>query len=173
MANYKEKLPFINTFIFDFDGVLSNGKIWVLSDGDQLRATNVKDGYAIQYALKQGYNVCVISGGYSETMKKRYENFVNMDIYLSVADKMEKFNQYLQKKNIEKTQVMYMGDDIPDFYVMQASGLKACPNNAAIEIQEIADYISPFKGGEGCVRDIIEQTLRSQDRWFKENSHIW
>ncbi|MCR5189828.1 MAG: HAD hydrolase family protein [Bacteroidales bacterium] len=173
MAHYKEKLHTINTFIFDFDGVLSNGKVWVLPDGDQIRATDVKDGYAIHYALKCGYNVCIISGGYSESMRKRYDLFPGMDIFLKVADKMQCLQEYMQRKNLRKEQILCMGDDIPDYQILQACGLKCCPNDAAVEIQGIADYISPFKGGEGCVRDVIEQTLRCQDKWFKEGCHIW
>ncbi len=173
MANYKEKLHTINTFIFDFDGVLSNGKVWVLPDGDQIRATDVKDGYAIQYALKNGYNVCIISGGYSESMRKRYDLFPGMDIFLKVADKMQCLQEYMRRKGLSKEQILCMGDDIPDYQIIQACGLKCCPNDAAVEIQGIADYISPFKGGEGCVRDVIEQTLRCQDKWFKEGCHIW
>lgn len=173
MANYKEKLHTVNTFIFDFDGVLSNGKVWVLPDGDQLRATDVKDGYAIQYALKMGYNVCIISGGYSESMRKRYMNFPGIDIYLKVADKIGRFKQYMEEKGLKKENILCMGDDIPDYYILKEAGLKTCPNDAAIEIQEMVDYISPFRGGEGCVRDVIEQTLRCQDKWFKEGCHIW
>ena len=173
MANYKEKLTEITTFIFDFDGVLSDGKVWALPSGEQLRATNVKDGYAIQYALKLGYNICIISGGCSDGMRKRYDGFEGMDIFLKVPDIMACFRQYMQEKNLKKEQILYMGDDIPDYYVMQASGLKTCPKDAAVEIQEIADYISPFKGGKGCVRDVIEQTLRCKNQWFNEESHIW
>ena len=166
MAHYKEKLHTINSFIFDFDGVLSNGKVWVLPDGDQIRATNVKDGYAIHYALQNGYNVCIISGGYSESMRKRYDLFPGMDIFLKVADKMQCLQEYMQQKNLQKEQILCMGDDIPDYQILQNVGLSACPNDAAIEIQEIVEYISPFKGGEGCVRDVIEPTLRCQDKWF-------
>ena len=173
MANYKEKLHEINTFIFDFDGVLSNGKVWVLPDGDQIRSTDVKDGYALQYALKRGYHVCIISGGYSESMRKRYQMFPGMDIFLQVADKINCLHKYMESNNLRKEQILAMGDDIPDYQLLQACGVKCCPHNAAVEIQDIADYISPFDGGEGCVRDVIEQTLRCQDQWFKEDSHIW
>ena len=173
MKNYKEKLSAINTFIFDFDGVLSDGKVVTLPDGDQLRATNVKDGYAIQYALKQGFNVCVISGGYSPSMQKRYMGFPKMDIFLQCENKTLKFNEYISSKNLKKEQIVYMGDDIPDYEVMLLSGLRACPADACIEIKEIADYISLYKGGEGCVRDIIEQTLRVQHKWFNENAFLW
>jgi 3-deoxy-D-manno-octulosonate 8-phosphate phosphatase (KDO 8-P phosphatase) len=173
MKNYKEKLKHITTFIFDFDGVLSNGKIIVMPDGDQLRTTDVKDGYAMQYALRMGYKVCIISGGYSESMRLRYQGFPQMDIFLNVPDKTKVFTQYLKQHNIQSEQVVYMGDDIPDYEVMQLAGLKSCPSDASIEIRETADYISHYKGGEGCVRDIIEQTLRCQGKWFRENACIW
>ena len=173
MKNYKEKLKHITTFVFDFDGVLSNGKIIVMPDGDQLRITDVKDGYAMQYALRQGYRVCIISGGYSESMRLRYQGFPQMDIFLNVPDKTIVFSKYLEDNNIQAEQVIYVGDDIPDYEVMQLAGLKVCPADAAIEIQQTSHYISHCKGGEGCVRDIIEQTLRSQNQWFKENACIW
>jgi len=173
MKNYKEKLKHITTFVFDFDGVLSNGKIIVAPDGDLLRVTDVKDGYAMQYALRKGYRIGIISGGYSESMRLRYLNFPNMDIYLSVSDKTKVFTEYITKHNICPEHVVYMGDDIPDYEVMQMAGLKTCPSDASIEIRETAHYISHCKGGEGCVRDIIEQTLRCQDNWFKEDACIW
>jgi 3-deoxy-D-manno-octulosonate 8-phosphate phosphatase (KDO 8-P phosphatase) len=173
MKNYKEKLKHITTFIFDFDGVLSNGKIIVTPNGDQLRMTDVKDGYAMQYALRQGYKVCIISGGYSESMRLRYQGFPKMDIFLNVSDKTKVFSKYLEDNNIQSEQVVYMGDDIPDYEVMQMAGLKACPADAAVEIRQTAHYISHCNGGCGCVRDIVEQTLRSQNKWFKENAFIW
>ena len=173
MKNYKEKLKNITTFVFDFDGVLSTGKIIVTPDGDQLRMTDVKDGYAMQYALKQGYRICIISGGYSESMRLRYQGFTQMDISLNVPDKTVVFSKYLEDNDINPKQVVYMGDDIPDYEVMQLAGLKTCPADATIEIQQTSHYISHCKGGEGCVRDIIEQTLRSQNKWFRENACIW
>ena len=173
MLNYKEKLKHITTFIFDFDGVLSDGKVWVGGNGDQIRNTNVKDGYAIQYALKQGFRICVISGGYSEGMKKRYDIFQGMDIFLKVSDKVEVYNEYLQSNHLTAQEVLFMGDDIPDYEVMKLVGVKACPHDAAIEIQEIADYISGFKGGEGCVRDVIEHTMRLQGKWFQKGASVW
>jgi 3-deoxy-D-manno-octulosonate 8-phosphate phosphatase (KDO 8-P phosphatase) len=172
--NYKEKLKHITTFVFDFDGVLSDGKIIVAPDGDQLRVTNVKDGYAMQYALRKGYRICIISGGYSESMRLRYLNFLpQVDVFLKVSDKTKVFTEYLTQHNISPEQVAYMGDDIPDYEVMQLAGLKTCPADAAVEIQETAHYISHRKGGEGCARDIIEQTLRCQDHWFKEDAFVW
>ncbi len=173
MQDYKDKLKNITTFIFDFDGVLSDGKIWVLPDGDQLRATGVKDGYALQYALRKGYRVAVISGGYSESMRLRYKNFSGMEIFLQVRNKVKVYNEYLDKYGLSREEVMMMGDDIPDYEIMQLSGLKCCPADAAEEIKAIADYVSVKKGGDGAARDVIEQTLKAQGRWFEKDACIW
>ena len=173
MDNYQTKLQHITTFIFDFDGVLSDGKIYVLPDGDQMRATDVKDGYALQYALRKGYHVAVISGGYSETMRLRYQSFTGMDIYLKVLDKVEVFHEYLKRYNLTPDKVMFVGDDIPDYKVMMLAGLKCCPADAAQEIRQIADYVSCCPGGRGCVRDVIEQTLKTQGKWFEDDACLW
>ena len=173
MDNYQTKLQHITTFIFDFDGVLSDGKIYVLPDGDQMRATDVKDGYALQYALRKGYHVAVISGGYSETMRLRYQSFTGMDIYLKVRDKVEAFHEYLKRYNLKPDEVMFVGDDIPDYKVMMLAGLKCCPADASHEIRQIADYVSYRPGGRGCVRDVIEQTLRAQGKWFEDDACLW
>ena len=173
MEHLKEKLEKITTFIFDFDGVLSDGKIYVLPDGDQIRATSVKDGYAIQYALKKGYRVAIISGGFSETMRLRYKTFRGMDIFLSVPDKVRKLQEYMSEHGITNEQILMMGDDIPDYEMMQQAGVKCCPADAATEIQETVDYISPKGGGCGCVRDVIEHTLKAQGKWFGTDACIW
>ena len=173
MENYRQKLSKITTFIFDFDGVLSDGRIYVFPDGDQIRATNAKDGYAIQYAVKKGYHVAIISGGYSETMRQRFKNFPAMDIFLSVPDKVQKLQEYMTQYQLTKEQIMIMGDDIPDYKMMQMAGIKCCPADAAEEIKSISDYISFQNGGCGCVRDVIEQTLKAQGKWFEADACIW
>lgn len=173
MEQYKDKLQKITTFIFDFDGVLSDGKVLVLPDGDQLRSTNVKDGYAIQYALRKGYNVTIISGGYSETMHLRYKSFPNIDIYLKVPDKVEKLKEYMAEKSLTSEQLLIMGDDIPDIRMMQMAALKCCPADAAEEVKAIADYISFQNGGNGAVRDVIEQTIKAQNRWMEDDACLW
>jgi len=173
MHNYREKLKKITTFIFDFDGVLSDGKVWVLPDGEQIRATNVKDGYAMQYALKKGYRIAIISGGVGESMRLRYKKFDGIEIFLKVHDKVEVFLEYITKNNINPKEVLYMGDDIPDYELMKICGLKCCPADACTEIKEIVEYISFANGGYGCVRDVIEQTLRAQSRWMESDAHIW
>lgn len=173
MEHYQEELKKITTFIFDFDGVLSDGTILVAPNGDQLRATNAKDGYALQYALRKGYNVAIISGGYSETMRLRYESFLGMEFFLKVKDKRELLTTYMKEKNLRKEQLLVMGDDIPDFPMMQMAGVKCCPADAAEEIKEMADYVSTRGGGRGAVRDVVEQTLKAQGRWMEEDACLW
>lgn len=169
--NYREKLKEITTFIFDFDGVLSDGKIYVLSDGEQIRSTNVKDGYAMQYALKKGFRIAIISGGVSETIRLRYQRFAEMDIYIRVVNKVPVFQEFIKKYNLKESEVLYMGDDLPDYKLMKLVGLSCCPADACEEIKQIAEYISYQKGGEGCVRDIIEQTLKAQGKWAQEDAY--
>ena len=173
MKNYKEKLKHIRAFVLDFDGVISNGMVYVTADGEQVRATNVKDGYALHYALKKGYKVAVISGGYAESMKLRFREFHGMEFFLHVSDKIKVFNEYLANNDLKPEEVLVMGDDIPDYQMMKLAGVKCCPANAATEIQELADYISIRNGGDGAVRDVIEQTMRLQGTWFDTDAHIW
>lgn len=173
MINYKEKLIDITTLIFDFDGVLSDGKVLVMPDGEQLRMSNVRDGYAIQLAIKKGLNIAIISGGRSVSMQKRFEALNVVDVFLGVDKKFDKYEAYLKSKNLTTDEVLYMGDDIPDYHVMKASALAVCPADAAEEIKAISHYISKFKGGEGCVRDIIEQVLKVKGLWFDEEAFVW
>ena len=173
MSNFKELLPKITTFIFDIDGVLSDGMVTTLPNGDQIRRMNIKDGFALQYAVKKGYNIAIISGGSSESVRSRFTGLGITDVFLKAGNKIEIFENYLQSKNITKDQVLYMGDDIPDYYVMMQSGVATCPKNASIEIKNISQYISDKNGGRGCVRDVIEQVLRCQGNWFDENAHHW
>lgn len=163
--SYKEYLPQIDTFIFDVDGVLTNGVVTVMPDGELVRQMNIKDGYALKTAVDKGYRVCIISGGTNEGVRTRLKNLGITDIYLGAHDKVEQYNELLDMYTILPENVLYMGDDIPDYPVMKLVGLPACPNDAAPEIQGIASYISYKKGGEGCVRDIIEQVMRVQGKW--------
>lgn len=173
MSNYKEKLQAINTFIFDYDGVLTDGKVLVINENEQLRSSNVKDGYALQYAVKKGYRICIISGGNSSSMSQRMESLGITDVFLGIQNKLETYNNYLSDNNLDKSQIVYMGDDIPDYEVMLNVGVATCPSDAANEIKSIADYISDSKGGEGCVRDIIEQVLRLHNKWFHKEAFHW
>ncbi|WP_115463105.1 KdsC family phosphatase [Winogradskyella aurantiaca] len=165
--SYKELLPDISTFIFDVDGVLTDGSVTITTSGELLRKMNIKDGYALKTAVDAGFNVCIISGGSNEGVRKRLQGLGITDIYLGAHDKIEQLNEYFDIYDIDSEQVMYMGDDLPDFYVMQQVGLPCCPQNAAPEIKSISKYISHKNGGEGCVRDIIEQTLKVQDKWLE------
>jgi len=173
MANYKERLHLINTFIFDYDGVLTNGQIITLPDGESLRSANVKDGYALQLAVKKNYKIAIISGGYAVSTIKRFESLKIVDVFLSVDNKMEVFNQYLKDNSLLPENVLYMGDDIPDYDVMKLVGVAACPADAVEEIKQIAHYISHQKGGEGCARDVIEQVLKIQGKWMNSDAYHW
>jgi len=174
MSNYKEKLKFITTFIFDYDGVLTGNQLILINDGEALRTANVKDGYAMQYAVKMGYKIAVISGGKAESVKKRFEAFNVSDVFMGVGNKSEIFDEYLKKNNLKSTEVLFMGDDIPDYHLMCKAGMPTCPSDAAEEIKNVAAYISNIKGGEGCVREIIEQVLKVQGKWFHpEKAFTW
>lgn len=173
MSNYKSQLKKINTFIFDYDGVLTNGTVILQTDGEALRTANVKDGYALQLAVKLGYNVAIITGGYSGSMQKRFETLKITDFFMGVDNKLEVLSDYVQKKNINLDEVLYMGDDIPDFQAMKTVGIACCPADAVPEIKGICQYISIKKGGRGCVRDIIEQTLKVQNKWMTEDGFKW
>lgn len=155
----------INTFVFDVDGVLTDGSVTVFPDGELIRTMNIKDGYALKVAVQSGYNVCIISGGTNQAVKSRLKALGVTDIYLGANNKIEQLKEYLELYEIDRERVLYMGDDIPDIPVMQYSGLPACPKDAVPEIQDISLYISQKKGGKGCVRDVIEQVLKVQDRW--------
>lgn len=163
--SYKEIMPQITTFIFDVDGVLTNGEVTIFPDGEIVRNMNVKDGYALKTAVISGYNVCIISGGTNETVRKRFEVLGITNVYLGAHNKIDQFNEYINLKNIKPEHILYMGDDIPDYPVMKEVGLPCCPKDAASEIKNISSYISHKKGGSGCVRDVIEQVLKVQGKW--------
>ena len=173
MTNYKELLKNINTFVFDYDGVLTDGSIITLDDGEAYRTTNVKDGYALQLARKKGYRVAVISGAKADCMTHRLKALQISDIFLGIENKLETFKTYLQKNEIDSSHVLFMGDDIPDYEVMLSSGLSSCPADAAEEIKKVARYISHFAGGKGCVRDVIEQVLKVQGKWMNDDAYHW
>ena len=163
--SYKEIMPQITTFIFDVDGVLTNGIVTIFPDGELVRQMNIKDGYALKTAVQKGYNVCIISGGTNEGVRKRLSALGIKDIYLGAHNKIQQFNEYLTNHTIQPENVLYMGDDIPDYPVMKLVGLAACPKDAVPEIQDVSHYVSQKKGGNGCVRDVIEQVLKVQDKW--------
>ncbi|MEI8201643.1 MAG: HAD-IIIA family hydrolase [Bacteroidota bacterium] len=173
MANYKNLLKHINTFIFDYDGVLTNGIVLLTQDGEQLRTANVKDGYALQLAVKKGFRIAVISGGRSESMKRRFDGLGISDVFLGVDNKRKLFEEYVAQHQISASEILFMGDDIPDYELMHLVGVPTCPADAAEEIKKVSVYISHCKGGEGCVRDVIEQTLKVQEKWFDKDAFHW
>ena len=164
--NYKALLPNITTFIFDVDGVLTNGKVLITSQGEMYREMDTKDGYALKCALVQGYKVCIISGGTNEGVRNRLKALGIYDIYLGAHHKQEPFQDLIDSYDLKPEEILYMGDDVPDILVMEQVAVAACPNDAVSDVKEIANYISHKKGGEGCVREIIEQTLRVQGKWL-------
>jgi 3-deoxy-D-manno-octulosonate 8-phosphate phosphatase (KDO 8-P phosphatase) len=163
--NYKEIMNSITTFIFDVDGVLTDGSVHVTPTGDMLRIMNIRDGFAMKAAVESGYNVCIISGGNNEGVKIRLRNLGITDIHMATPDKVETFKEYIDIYNIKPEQVLYMGDDIPDYHVMKLVGLPTCPNDSSPEIKEICKYISHKNGGKGAARDVIEQVMKVQDKW--------
>lgn len=164
-TSYKEIMNNIDTLIFDVDGVLTNGMITITTDGQMYRHMNIKDGYALRSAVLAGFNVCIISGGSNEGVRKRLEGLGITDIYLGAHQKMIQFEEYCAEKNIDNATILYMGDDIPDLPVMQQVALACAPQDAAPEIKDVAEYVSQIKGGDGCVRDVIEQVMRVQGKW--------
>ncbi|MEZ4873920.1 MAG: HAD-IIIA family hydrolase [Flavobacteriaceae bacterium] len=164
--SYKEYLQHITTFVFDVDGVLTDGTVLVNTDGALLRNMNIKDGFALKTAIDKGYNLCVISGGSNEGVRKRLEGLGVMEVHLGTHHKIGTLETYFSKHNIKPENVLYMGDDLPDYTVMKMVGLPCCPQDAVPEIKQISKYISHKKGGKGCVRDVIEQVLKVQGKWF-------
>jgi 3-deoxy-D-manno-octulosonate 8-phosphate phosphatase (KDO 8-P phosphatase) len=165
----KSKLSKISTFIFDVDGVFTDATLTV-GDTDVTRTFNVRDGYAVQMAVKSGYNIAIISGGKQESIAKRMRALGVQDVFLSVPTdkKLQYFDEYIQSKNIKENEVLFVGDDIPDYLVMtERDILSCCPSDAVSEVIGIADYISNIAGGKGVVRDVIEMVMKSQDKWMK------
>ena len=163
--SYKEYLSNITTFVFDVDGVFTDGMLHITTSGEMLRKMNVKDGYALKTALQKDYNVCIISGGNNEGVKNRFKALGVNAIYLGAHQKLEYLNEYLNMNSIKSENVLYMGDDIPDIPPMKMVQLATCPQNAVPEVKAVSHYISHKNGGEGCVRDIIEQVLKVRGDW--------
>lgn len=166
--NELENFGEITTFIFDVDGVLTNSQLLVLENGKLLRQMNVRDGYAIKRAISMGYKVAIITGGKSQGVVTRLRNLGVVDIYYGISDKVEAYREfmYLYEDEITYENVLYMGDDVPDYEVMRLVGLPACPNDACPEILSIAKYVSHANGGQGAVRDVIERVLRLKGHWL-------
>ena len=170
--NYKEKLNKVKTFVFDVDGVFTDGKVYLFKD-ELIRALNSKDGYAVQYASKLGYKIFVITGGDSQEVKKRLEGLGVEKVVLKSKNKVKVLDDLQKEYNLTLQEILYMGDDIPDLPVFPLVGVSTCPSDACIDVLKAVDYPSRFAGGKGCVRDVIEQTLRVQDNWLKEQAYEW
>ena len=173
MSNFKEDLQRIKAFIFDIDGVLSKQTILLDNEGTPMRSVNLRDGYALQLAVKKGYRVAVISGGNSSAFEKRLNSLGVKDVNLNCSDKKAVFTSYIKDNKLDIEEVLYMGDDIPDIEVMQMAGVAVCPSDADSEIKEVSQYISDKVGGEGCVRDVIEQVMRLHGKWMNNEAHLW
>ena len=155
----------IKLFVLDVDGVLTDGNLLVLNDGQMARSMNIKDGYALQLAVKKGYRVVIISGGTSEAVRERLQRLGVKDCFLKIDNKKEKLIEYVSQHGLSWDEILFMGDDIPDYIPMQLTGLPCCPADAAPEIKQISHYISPIGGGKGCVRDVIEKVLKLNGHW--------
>jgi len=171
--NFKQDLMNVKAFAFDVDGVFTNGTVFLHPAGEFLRMMNIKDGYAVQYCIKKGYPVAVITGGNSDIIKKRFEYLGVTDIYMKSSDKYQDYEDFRMKYGFEHKNILYMGDDIPDYEIMRKAGVPTCPADAVEEIKEISKYISDKNGGQGCVRDVIEQVLRLHNNWMIEGAFIW
>ena len=160
-----EKFKLVNTFVFDVDGVLTEGTVYVLDSGEQVRGMSTRDGFALQLAIKRGYSVLVISGGNSPAVVERLRKLGVTDSFIHVEDKRTLLLQLMKEKGLQKEHVLYMGDDIPDYMPMQEVGLPCAPADAAEEIKQTSIYISSFNGGRGCVREVIEKVLKLNGHW--------
>lgn len=164
--NFKEKLKQIRAFVFDIDGVLSKSVVNIQDDGKLISTTNIKDGFALKRAVEEGYYIGIISGGLNEAVSRRYNNLGVKEIYLGSTDKQADLRHFLDQYKLDHSQVLYMGDDLPDYDVMKTVGVATCPADASEEIKGISMFISDKNGGEGCVRDIISQVMKTQNNWY-------
>ena len=163
--NLLADMKHIKLFVLDVDGVLTDGMLLLLDDAQPVRRMNIKDGYAMQLAVKKGYEILIISGGHAEAVRVRLQKLGIRDVHLSVVNKKELLQKYMAEHRIEPAAVLYMGDDIPDVEPMKLAGIACCPADAAAEVKEISRYISPYGGGNGCVRDVIEKVLKLNNDW--------
>lgn len=166
--SYKEYLHQITTFVFDVDGVLTDGTVHVTSNGEMLREMNIRDGYALKAAVEQGYHVVIISGGSNEGVRIRLKNLGITNIHLGVPDKVETLKEFCDVYGTQMENILYMGDDLPDYHVMKLVGLPCCPQDASPEIKEVSLYVSHKNGGKGAVREVIEQVMKVQGNWMKD-----
>lgn len=168
--HYLKRFPTLKAFAFDVDGVLTDGNVTIMPSGEMVRTLNVKDGYAIKTAVQKGFYLAAITGGRNEQLKDRLKALGVHDVFLSASAKLEALDTFCLSYDLKPDEVLYMGDDLPDYEILNAVGVSSCPADAAHEIREICQYISPFNGGKGCIRDVIEKVLRTQDKWFNEET---
>lgn len=171
--NYKSILKNINTLIFDVDGVFTDNRVILFPGMEPVRTFSARDGYALQYAIRKGLRIVIITGGRSESVIERLEAFGIEHVYTSIRNKEKKLMEFVEETNSDTERILYMGDDIPDMRIMLKVGLACCPQDAVNEIKSICNYVSPKNGGQGCVRDIIEQTLKIQGKWMEDDAHEW
>lgn len=163
--NVLERFKQVTTLIFDVDGVMTDGSIGIVAGNEYIRSMNTKDGYALQLAVKKGYRIAVITGGFVPAVLERMANLGIYDVFHKAQNKKELFLQYTATHSLQQQEILYMGDDIPDYEVMESAGVACCPADAVTEIKSVAHYISPFNGGRGCVRDVIEKVLKLNGHW--------
>lgn len=168
--NFKELLPSVRGLAFDVDGVLSSQTVPMSGEGVPMRTANIKDGYALQLAVKLGFHIAIITGGDTIAVRRRYEALGIGDIYMGQSTKRGAYEEWRDKHGLSDGQILYMGDDIPDLPVLQSAGVPTCPIDACPEVRAACRYVSPLRGGEGCVRDVVEQVLRSQGLWGDDHS---
>ena len=168
MGNFKEDIAKVKAFVFDVDGVFTDGGIIPLADGDFIRKYYAKDGYAVAYALRHGYTVAIITGGRGRALEHRFRMLGVTRFYPNIANKLEVLKEVMEELSLQPEEVLFMGDDIPDLECMRYVGVPVCPADAATELLDTARYVSQFEGGKGCVRDVIEQVLRARDDWAKD-----
>lgn len=171
--HFKTRLGSAQAFVFDYDGVFTDGIVLLLPGGQQARTANTRDGFAVQYAVKQGMSLGLISGGRCQEVAARMRGLGLDEVVLNAADKLPALDAMIARWGLSREQVCYMGDDLPDLPVLQAVGLACCPQDAAPEVRAICDYISPLDGGKGCVRDVLEQAMRLRKIWNTPAAHSW
>ena len=163
--NTLESFKQVKSIILDVDGVLTNSQLLITEKGELLRSMNAKDGYAMRAAIKAGLHICIITGGKSQGVVSRLKGLGIQDIYIGASDKLPIFKEYLSHRNLTPKDCLYMGDDMPDLVVLNQVGLRACTADAIPEIRSFVDYVSPYNGGMGCVRDVIEKVLKLKKQW--------
>lgn len=168
--SYKSKLKNIKAFVFDVDGVFTDGSVYLLPGANMCRVMSVLDGYAVVKALKKDYLIGVITGGNDDEVRHRINYLGITDYYAKSPDKELDFEHFKTKYNLKNDEILMMGDDLPDIQIMKISGISACPINAVPEVKAISDYISPIEGGKGAVRDVIEQVMKIQGNWVEDNT---